>query len=295
MPVRLADADAAWTRAALAWSSATPAAFSPVEGASPSAPDPLDGVTSAHDVASAEAWRALVGDDSVVAFTLLTIDEAGSCTDACLLKDADVLVNSATWRFSTSGARDAFDREAVLAHELGHVLGLGHACVELDAPEACIALMAPVVTPGPSQRRAPAEDDITGATAWLPSGDVVRVAHDAVDARTFTGVARWRAWYDGVPGVWARGGGLGPTRLSAVDAELVEAWSVTGHGAALALEAPPKPVDAGTSPKPDMLSVEPRPRSDAGCQVQRDPVSGVDATLPLTLLLLCRRSRRSFR
>jgi hypothetical protein len=148
-PVPIVDAGSSWTRAALAWSAATRAAFAP-GAVSPAdgSPSPRDGVTSLHRVHDPSTWRAWVGDPEIVAFTLLT---AEGDEEPRVLRDADVLVNDAAWRISATGDRDALDELHVLGHELGHVLGLGHAC-GLDAPTPCAAFMAPVVAPGPVQQ-----------------------------------------------------------------------------------------------------------------------------------------------
>lgn len=263
-PVPIVDAGPSWTRAALAWSAATRAAFDPgADSPADGSPNPRDGVTSLHRVHDASTWRAWVGDPEIVAFTLWTAegDEAPR-----VLRDADVLVNDAAWRISATGDRDALDELHVLGHELGHVLGLGHACA-LDAPTPCAAFMAPVVAPGPGIQ-VPGADDVEGAAAWFPSTETQRVLpgpwrrDDGVWRCRLEGVARWRPWrasddHDAVVGgpfVETVSGALDATEVEVPDDAPIlwaEVWSATGHG--LRLAAPePEVEDADAAPPDDV-------------------------------------------
>ena len=250
-PVPIVDAGSSWTRAALAWSAATRAAFAP-GAVSPAdgSPSPRDGVTSLHRVHDPSTWRAWVGDPEIVAFTLLT---AEGDEEPRVLRDADVLVNDAAWRISATGDRDALDELHVLGHELGHVLGLGHAC-GLDAPTPCAAFMAPVVAPGPGVQD-PGADDVEGAAAWFPSAETQRVLpgpwrrEDGVWRCRLEGVARWRPWRASEAGGAVVGGPFVETVSGGLDATVVEVpddapilwaevWSATGHGLRLAAPEP---------------------------------------------------------
>ncbi|MBN9167174.1 MAG: hypothetical protein BGO98_48095 [Myxococcales bacterium 68-20] len=65
------------------------------------------------------AWPAEL-EPGALAQTILHTDGAGK------LRDADIHVNGAAFRFSNSGAAGTQDLRSVLVHEIGHALGLGH-------------------------------------------------------------------------------------------------------------------------------------------------------------------------
>jgi hypothetical protein len=285
-PVPIVDAGSTWTRAALAWSAATRAAFAPGAVAPvDETPDPRDGVTSLHRVVDASTWRAWVGDTEVVAFTLLT---AEGTVAPRVLRDADVLVNDAGWRISATGGLDALDELHVLGHELGHVLGLGHAC-EVDAPAPCEALMTPVVAPGPGVQE-PGTDDLEGAEAWFPSPETRRVLPGTwrrgvgVWRCSLEGVARWRPWRaadDGgvvmdAPFVEPAPGTLSSTVVEVPDGSRflwAEAWSLTGHGVRLLapgvdVEDAAPPDEAGPATDAAVMASE---STDAARTSARDP------------------------
>ncbi len=274
-PLALAEAGPAWSRAAAAWTGVADVGF---EVRDAPAALGVDGVVALEQVQDPDRWRALVGDVTLVGFTLVT-SEAG------VLRDADVALNSARFRFEEDpGDGRSHVLETVLGHELGHVLGLGHSCGEGGAP-GCFglevddarfgALMFPSI--GPGERRGPGVDDIAGLTARIDYPLGVR-RPEVGEARSL-GPERWHLPLDGAYQVRVRdrSGTLAEVRRQAVDGGVelttsspgpltVEVWSEGGQGEVrVGALFQPVDVDGGAQPALDAgLDADDRPVKSGG-------------------------------
>ncbi len=84
-----------------------------------------------------------------------------------VIGEADMLLNGDDYVWSTSGSSTAMDVEAIVAHEAGHYLGLGHTGVSE-------ATMFATVADGETKKRSLHSDDINGGQhLYGPGGGVV--------------------------------------------------------------------------------------------------------------------------
>lgn len=97
-----------------------------------------------------------------VAETLVCVGQSSS-----KIFGADVLLNAADYRFGALKAEDKgsyeFDVEAVLLHEVGHALGMGHS----ESPDA---VMYGEGERGDISKRELTEDDVVGVQSLYPAG-----------------------------------------------------------------------------------------------------------------------------
>lgn len=101
-----------------------------------------------------------------VAVTLVEIDNGVSgCPTSGQITDADIVINSSNFTLSTGaiGVGGTVDLQNVLAHEIGHFIGLDHQPVPS-------ATMTALTTFAEISKRSLSQDDISGAVELRPSG-----------------------------------------------------------------------------------------------------------------------------
>jgi len=105
-----------------------------------------------------------IGSSSATAYTTLTyVATTGE------ILDADISMNGQNYQFSAEagGVRDRIDVEAVVTHEVGHILGLDHSAV----PGATMGAM---IGQGDTFQRDLSQDDESGVCSIYPLGSEPR-------------------------------------------------------------------------------------------------------------------------
>lgn len=85
--------------------------------------DCVDGASCSRRVAAIfQNWSGTSGAGStILAITLVKFDPRQR-----ILMDADILVNAQDHQFAPDGSAQTYDLQGILAHEVGHALGVGH-------------------------------------------------------------------------------------------------------------------------------------------------------------------------
>ena len=116
----------------------------------------------------AEGARTPIGgtNTNVDGFVSLTkVFSVASGANKGLILEADIILNGRqfTWTVTPETLPNAYDVEAHVTHEVGHLMGLDHSGV-------LSAVMSPRFTSGEARARVPEKDDIVGASEIYPDG-----------------------------------------------------------------------------------------------------------------------------
>lgn len=118
--------------------------------------------TSPPDGAPVECWIRFVRDDWDQSSEQLASTQLWAHDKTGVITGAIVEVNEEDHDFAVDGRKDADDLQAVLTHELGHVLGLAHSG---DRGATMFASTAA----GDTHQRVLADDDLRGLTTIYPA------------------------------------------------------------------------------------------------------------------------------
>ncbi|MDX9721357.1 MAG: hypothetical protein RBU37_11475 [Myxococcota bacterium] len=292
------EGESGWVQAALLgaalwWNEgglATPLFVDPLASC---ALDAEDGVVALHRIRTAEDWPDAFGPSNLVAaITLHTFD-----TRTGIIDDADVAINELGFVLAPHAAhKGSVDLGYVIAHELGHVLGVGHpcgdphaslpSCHELDPEQSraiADALMFPS-TPTGAREASLSDDDLAALSAiWpglLPPMKVQAVLQgDRVKLSTTEGVESWAVLRPQTALEW-----LPPNADATVELELELLLLRSTQGASSLIAITPE----NTTPPPSESA------DDCSCQLgHRWKPTFWFWFLPLLLFLLRRHPTRA--
>ncbi len=93
----------------------------------------------------------------------------------------DIRINDRDHSWATDGRVDADDLQNMLAHEVGHCLGLDHTDVDSEATMYANAI------PGETAKRTPKDDDVQGAQYLYGRGTAAEASEDTASGCSTTG------------------------------------------------------------------------------------------------------------
>lgn len=181
------------------------------------------------------------------------------------ISDADILFNGSQFTFTTDAGSSAMDVEDVVAHELGHLLGLDHSANGG-------ATMYPFVSGSVIAHRSLSEDEVHGMRDAYPSGSFA----------TLTGTVARLSDATGVPGAWVVARDAAGRTAGAALADGAGAFSIVGLDAgtytvyAVPLDAP---VSSGNLTAGHPIQTNFEPAFYAGSTVVSGPGSTALGTL----------------
>jgi len=126
--------------------------------------------------------NGLLGQPGTYTFTECNGQETITTTSPSIVFDADIAFNPhAQFSTSTPPLSNAFDLEAVAAHEFGHALGLDHSGI-------AHAVMFPFGDTGESQQRTLSSDDVIAISFLYPSSTFASYLGEISGQAAFPGI-----------------------------------------------------------------------------------------------------------